>query len=152
LHNEAPADIQKKFEDYFQTKERTSLFYLAPEDQIVSVLPGATFNTEFRVTSDAYFEIVKLLGFGFKHGDPTTPVLFKFKLTEYASGRSLMTDYVRGEDGWGSAQYPFIPYESYLLERDYRIKLELINVDIALTGDFYLTMIGRRIPFPAQVV
>jgi hypothetical protein len=150
LYNEAPAEISKYFEEYFSTKERTSVFFLTTEKALTNILTGTSDNTEFRVTSDAYFEIIKLTAFAHKHGDPTTPAVYEFKLTEYASGRALMPGYVRGELGFGTAQYPFIPYESYLLERDYRIRLDITNLS-AFDGDFYFTLIGRRVPFPEQV-
>lgn len=152
LYNEAPAEIYTKMSEYFQLKERTNLFFLTTEDLTTGLAGLATQNTEFRVTSDAYFEVLKMTAVE----APVSPATFtgyEVTLEEYATGRKLMNDAIRGDQVFGTAQYPFIPFESYLLERDYRIKMALknLNPNAGQTCDYHFCFVGRRIPLPEQV-
>jgi hypothetical protein len=156
LYNEAPLEIYSKMKEYFMLKERTNLFFLTTEDLTTGLtgIGGANNiqTTEFRVTSDAYFEILKMVAVE----TPVSPATFtgyEVILEEYSTGRKLMNSAVRGSNVFGTAQYPFIPFESYLLERDYRLKLTVqnLNPNPAESCDYQFCLIGRRIPYPEQV-
>lgn len=78
---------------------------------------------------------------------------FEVELQEYATGRYLhsrssvtgISDAIWGRNVFGNAQFPFISYESYKLPRDYRLKVDLKNLHGTVAGNFYLTLVGRRL-------
>lgn len=150
MYKEAPQQIWKKFEDFYTTRERANLFFMTTEQNITTLVPGvANAQTfEFRVTSDAFFEALK---FTYATFPPNIPL--DIRLWEYGSGRPFLpaNQRINVDNMFGSAQFPGIPCESYLFERDWRISGDVVN-NGPVNCDVYLTIIGRRVKFPEEVL
>jgi hypothetical protein len=148
IYKEAPIDIYDRFEEYYGDKERSNLFMLTTQQPLLALAPNVATPFEFRVTSDSFFEMIKMTAASDPEGTN-----FDIKLQEFGSGRAFhdAAALIRRNNMWGNAQYPHIPPESYLFERDYRIRGEITNLG-PVDADFYLTMIGRRIKYPEETL
>jgi len=147
-YKEAPTDIFKDFFEYYGDMERSNLFMLTTTEPIASLAAGASVDLEFRVTSDSFFEVMKLTAASYPEN-----VNFETELAEMGSGRRFAPEgaFVDGSLQWGNGNFPHILPESYLFERDYRITGQITNLDAQQEADFYLTMTGRRIKYPEQI-
>jgi len=150
VFKEAPLEIFQKFQSTFLTRERGNVFFLTTQQPIATLVPGAANlqNFEFRMTSDAMFEAIK-----FTYATWPTGVPLDIRMWEYGSGRSFAPTLIRTDinNMFGSAQFPMIPAESYLFERDRRVVGEIVNTG-ALNCDVYLTITGRLIKYPEEVM
>lgn len=150
VYREAPEVVWRKFESYYAQRERTNLFFLTTELPITALVPGVANaqNFDFWTTSDAYFEAIKLTYATFP---PNTAL--DIRLWEFGSGRTFLPANTRTDinNMWGNSQFPSIPPESYLFDRDYRLRGDVVNTDVA-NCNVFLTIIGRRIKYPEEVM
>ncbi|MGI0149839.1 MAG: hypothetical protein ACREDF_09960, partial [Thermoplasmata archaeon] len=69
---------------------------------------------------------------------------FEFKLIEKATGRALMTDFVRVENGFGNAELPFIFFEPMYFESGKKIILRIRKV-VANADTIWPTFSAQKI-------
>jgi len=147
MYKDAPVEIFSDFFEYYGDKERSTLFMLTTEEPILQLAGGASVDIEFRVTSDSFFEVMKMTR-------ATCPenADFEMLLREFGSGKSFSPENspVNGSLQWGDGNFPHILPESYLFERDYRILGTLTNLE-NVPVNYYFTMTGRRIKYPEEV-
>ena len=136
---ESPPDIQMAFRNYYRRKERTSVYFFTTD--AAAVIPAgsvATLNFPARNTDEADLEIFKLTAaFDFP---------FEFRIRETSTNKTLSDGFVRVEDGFGTAFFPKILPESWLIERNFQVIVEARNLAAApLDNNIFLTFTGRRI-------
>lgn len=150
VYKEAPLEVFQKFQSAFTIRERSNVFFLTTQQPIATLIPGVANaqQFEFRMTSDAMFEAMK-----FTYATWPTGVPLDIRMWEYGSGRSFTPNNIRTDINniFGSAQFPGIPPESYLFERDYRVQGEVVNNGL-INCDVYLTITGRMIRYPEEVL
>jgi len=138
---ESPPDVQEKFREMYERKERTTAYFLTTDvtPVVLPVALGATpFVAPIRNTDEADFEVFKLMAVS------TGP--FEFRLRDRASNRTIMNQFVHQTQGMGLGTVPFIFQESWLIERNYQVDLELINLTAPLVENtIFFTMAGRRL-------
>jgi len=140
-HMEAPPDVQEDIRKKFKQRERTTAYWLTPDGG-----PGFTVPADgslvdqaaplFVADDEADTEVFKITAF--------STGAFEFRLRELASNRFLMNEFVRFENGWGTAQFPFVFQESLLIERNYKVAVEVRD----LSGEdntIFLTFWCRRL-------
>lgn len=150
VYREAPLEIWKKFETYYTQKERTNLFFLTTEQPINNLVPGVANAAlfDFWMTSDSFFEAIK-----FTYATVPANHPLDIRMWEFGSGRSFLRANTRTDinNMWGSAQFPSIPPESYLFDRDYRVSGDIVNTGL-VNCDVYLTITGRKVKYPEETM
>lgn len=140
-HMEAPPDVQEDIRKKFKQRERTTAYWLTPDGGPGFTVPagGALVDQAaplFVADDEADTEVFKVTTFS------TGP--FEFRLRELASNRFLMNDFVRVENGWGTAEFPFVFQESLLIERNYKVAVEVRDLSGA-NNTIFLTFWCRRL-------
>jgi hypothetical protein len=138
----SPADVTKRYNDYYKNRPVTSPFFWTTE-QLASVSgpAGTELDFDIRITDDAdtvWFKMTSVSQFP-----------FEFKIIEKATGRALMTDFVRVENGFGSAELPFIFFEPIYFEAGKKLILRIRKVvanDDIIWPTFSAQKIFRSIP------
>lgn len=139
--NEAPPDVQQDMRKKFSTRERTTAYWLTPDGGPGFTVPagGQLINQNapvFVADDEADTEAFKLTVF--------STGSFEFRLRELASNRTLSNDFVRVENGMGTAQFPFVFQETLLIERNYKVALEVRDLSGA-DNTIFATMWCRRL-------
>lgn len=139
--NEAPPDVQEKMIEYFQKRERTNVYFLTTLND-VNLLAGQALtgpaSPVFEATDEADTEVIKLSAVS--DGD------FEFSLREQRNNRTLSNNPIINTSGWGTAQFPFILQETFLIERNYDVSFEVTDLSGA-PNDIFTTMTARRLYF-----
>lgn len=134
---ESPPDVYEKMFQYFGRKERTNVYFLTTD---VATQIGAGVGTELvataRVTDEADFEMFKITSV---HDGP-----YEFMLRNRSNGRALMSDFIHVDLGTGTAEFPFILPEPWLVERNYQVEIVFRNLQAGANNVFF-TMTGRRL-------
>lgn len=69
---------------------------------------------------------------------------FEFNLRDVDTGRTLSNKPIHVDNGWGTAQFPFYLSDTWLLERNKELKLEMTDLSGA-DNTVYATLAGRRL-------
>jgi hypothetical protein len=145
-HHESPFEIQKKFLAQFGQSERAYSYFLVPEEtrfngDIAPIPIAGSATYRFAADSEADAILQKTMVFS----DPVGAE-FDFTLRERTTNRLIMTDRVRGFAGWGNSEFPFRLADSYLLERQKDLILEVDNLSGEETR-FFFTLACLRVHY-----
>lgn len=140
-HRESPPDVQAEIRKHFMMKERTTHYWLTTKGGAFTVPGGATLLApvsapQFEADDEADTEVFKITA--------RSTGAFEFRLRERASNRTLMNEFVRVENGWGTAQFPFVFQESLLIERNYDVFLEVRDLS-GQDNTIFATLHCRRL-------
>lgn len=140
-HKESPPDVQEEIRSYFQHKERTTHYWLTTKGGFFALGPGESLinNTApiMEADDEADTEVFKITSFS---DGP-----FEFRLRELASGKTISNDFIRVENGWGNAEFPFVFQESLLIERNYDIAVDVRDLSGLSENRIFLTFHARRL-------
>jgi hypothetical protein len=140
-HREAPPIIAKEIQDRFGDSQRTYSYFLVPNEMETdgTVEPVAiagtkkfTFYSEYESDSELHKFMVASTG------------PFFFTIRELQSGRLIMNTEVNFNAGWGNAEFPFFLPDTYLLEEQQTLIMEVSNTS-GVENFIYPTIAGRRI-------
>jgi len=140
-HKEAPPDVALDLQKIFGQGSRTYAYFLVPNEtnNIGTVTPvGALGTASFIFESDASAdtEVQKLM--------VASTGAFSFTLRERSTNRLLMPNTVHSQNGWGNAEFPFYWADTYLLERQKQLIMDV--VDLSGEENFvYPVMAARRL-------
>jgi hypothetical protein len=140
-HKEAPPDVAVDLDRMFGTGSRTYSYFLTPNetknDGTVTPVTGfgkASFTFESDASADT--EIQKLM--------VAATGQFQFTLRERATNRLLMPNPIVSTNGWGNAEFPFFFADTYLLERQKQVLMDVEDLS-GETNYLYLTAAARRL-------
>jgi len=140
-HKESPPDVQEEIRSFFQHKERTTHYWLTTKGGEIVLTPGQELlNSQapiMEADDEADTEVFKITAFS---DGP-----FEFRLRELASGKTISNDFVRVENGWGNAEFPFVFQESLLIERNYDIAVDVRDLSGLSQNRIFLTFHARRL-------
>lgn len=140
-HKEAPPDVALDLERMFGFGSRTYAYFLVPNetasDGTVAVLAGnGTKSYTFESDASADTEVQKLM--------VAASGAFSFTLRERATNRLLMPNTVHSQNGWGNAEFPFYWADTYLLERQKQVIMDI--TDLSGSDNYiYPVMAARRL-------
>jgi hypothetical protein len=138
-NKEAPYEVYEKMYQTFGRKERTNVYFQTTDDAaVIPAVVGSLLNSPSRVTDEADFEIFKITS--------SSTGAYEFRLRVAANSRPLSNDFVLVDGGTGSAEFPFIFQEPWLVERNHSIMVEFRNL-IAGANTVFFTMTGRRLHY-----
>lgn len=129
-------------------KGRISWPYWYTTDTDVRLLGGESREFDIRMTDEADVEIVKMTHF--------SDFPFLWRLQEKAGKRFLdssgpgvggVIGGVHSDFGWGDGEFPFIPFESLYLERNYKLILQLSNSLTSNANRIFATLSCRKIAY-----
>lgn len=140
-HKEAPPDVALDLERMFGYGSRTYSYFLVPNetqnDGTVAVLAGSgTKSYTFESDASADTEVQKLM--------VAATGAFSFTLRERATNRLLMPNTVHSQNGWGNAEFPFYFADTYLLERQKQVIMDITDLSGA-DNYIYPVMAARRL-------
>lgn len=135
-HREAPPEVQMKFRDMYQRKERTQVYFLTTDAPVVLAGGATNVQVPIRNTDEGDMEVFKL------SASSTGP--FSFRIRERANNRTLSNEVVHSADGWGTGQFPFVFPETWVIERNFQVILELNDLSGAPNTIFF-TLAGRKL-------
>jgi hypothetical protein len=145
---QAPQDVRTKIQNRFGMKERTLTYMLTTNQAQTAIAAATRTRAEFIVPSDYPLELMKMT----VATDPAN-VDFDFELIDYSSGRRYSAENLRISRalGWGNAQYPHIPFESFFLPRNYRLQIDYWHTGVGAT-DFFFTLTGAKTMIPQEMI
>lgn len=140
-HKEAPPDIALDLQRIFGQGSRTYAYFLVPNETnnlgtVTAVAANGTATFTFESDASADTEVQKLM--------VASTGAFSFTLRERATNRLLMPNTVHSQNGWGNAEFPFYWADTYLLERQKQILMDVTD----LSGEenfIYPCMAARRL-------
>ncbi len=142
-HKEAPPDVALDLQKTFGQGGRTYAYFLTPNEtkQDGTVTPvGANLTASFTFESDASAdtEIKKLMA--------KSTGAFSFTIRERDTNRLLMpiNGNIHSQNGWGNAEFPYILPDTYLLERQKQLIVDVTDLS-GSTNYIYMTMAARRL-------
>jgi len=140
-HKESPPDVQEEMRSYFMHKERTTHYWLTTKGGSFVLTAGQELLNNLapimEADDEADTEVYKITSFS---DGP-----FEFRLRELASGKTISNDFVRVENGWGNAEFPFVFQESLLIERNYDIAVDIRDLSGLQQNRIFLTFHARRL-------
>jgi len=140
-HKEAPPDVALDLEKTFGFGSRTYSYFLVPNETksdgtVTAVTGNGTSSFTFESDASADTEVQKLM--------VSSTGAFTFTLRERATNRLLMPNAVHKDNGFGYAEFPFIFPDTYLLERQKQVIMDV--TDLSGSSNFiYPVMAGRRL-------
>ena len=140
-HKEAPSDVALDLERMFGFGSRTYSYFLVPNETIsdgtvTPVVGNGTGSFTFESDASADTEVVKLM--------VAATGAFTYTLRERATNRLLMPNPVHSNNGWGNAEFPFFNADTYLLERQKQVIMDV--TDLSGNSNFiYPVMAARRL-------
>jgi hypothetical protein len=140
-HKEAPPDVGQEVNKKFGDGWRTHSYFLVPKEYEQTgeppVIPanGSTVFT-FDMDNDAHTDLHKLMY--------SATGAFQFQIRERDMNRTLGNGPIQVLSGWGNAEFPFYFADSYLLERNKQLLVEIDDLS-GNDNTIYLTMAGRRL-------
>lgn len=142
-HREAPPDIALDIAKKFVHVWRTFSYFLvaketASDGSITPVGAGLSETFTFQSDSNADTDIMKLM--------VSSTGTFNFTLRERATNRLLMNDVITSTSGFGNAEFPFLLADTYLLERQKELLLEVTDTS-GSPNTIFVTMAGRRLQY-----
>lgn len=140
-HKEAPPDVALDIARKFGQGDRSYSYFLVPNETandgtVTSVAGLGTANFTLESDASADTEIQKLMF--------SSTGNFTFTIRERSTNRLLMNDVVHVQNGWGNAEFPFYPADTYLLERQKQLIVAVTDLS-GSTNFIYLTAAGRRL-------
>lgn len=140
-HKEAPPDVALDLAKIFGQGSRTYSYFLTPNETksdgtVVPLSSGQTTSFTFESDASADTEIQKLM--------VSATGAFSFTFRERATNRLLMPKPVHKDNAWGYSEFPFVFPDSYLLERQKQIIMEVTDLSLA-QNYIYPVMAGRRL-------
>ncbi len=140
-HKEAPPDVALDLARMFGFGSRTYSYFLVPNETksdgtIASIASGGTGSVTFESDASADTEVQKLM--------VASTGAFSFTLRERATNRLLMPNTVHSQNGWGNAEFPFYWADTYLLERQKQVIMDITNLS-GETNFIYPVMACRRL-------
>jgi len=103
---------------------------------VTPVVANGTATFTFESDASADTEVQKLM--------VSSTGAFSFTLRERATNRLLMPNTVHSQNGWGNAEFPFYWADTYLLERQKQILMDV--TDLSGSQNFiYPVMAARRL-------
>jgi hypothetical protein len=143
------------FEEAVKKKElmygsgRISFPYFYTTDTDVRLAAGASFSFDIRLTDEADVEIFKLM----RRAD--FPFLWRieektgtrFLDSAGAVGVAGAPNGVHSDFGWGDAEFPFFTFESMYYERNFKVKLVLVNALAGQDNTIHATLACRKITY-----
>ena len=140
-HKEAPPDVALDLQKKFGFGSRTYSYFLSPNETkvdgtVTPVVGNGTSTFTFEADASADTEIQKLM--------VKSTGAFKFTLRERATNRLLMPNSVHSTNGWGSNFFPFYFDDTYLLERQKQLLMDVTDLS-GSTNYLYLAMAARRL-------
>ena len=140
-HKEAPPDIAVELNRIFGYGSRTYAYFLVPngtanDGTVTPVAANGTASFTFESDASADTEVQKLM--------VASTGTFSFTLRERATNRLLMPNTVHSQNGWGNAEFPFYWADTYLLERQKQVIMDV--TDLSGSENFiYPVMACRRL-------
>jgi hypothetical protein len=140
-HKEAPPDVALDLERIFGFGSRTYSYFLVPNETksdgtVTPVTGNGTASFIFESDASADTEVQKLM--------VAATGAFTFTLRERATNRLLMPNPVHSNNGWGNAEFPFFHADSYLLERQKQLIMDVTDLS-GSTNYIYPVMAARRL-------
>jgi hypothetical protein len=140
-HKEAPPDVALDLEKIFGFGSRTYSYFLVPNETksdgtVTPVTGNGTASFTFESDASADTEVLKLM--------VASTGAFTFTLRERATNRLLMPNAVHSNNGWGNAEFPFFHADTYLLERQKQIIMDVTDLS-GSTNYIYPVMAARRL-------
>ncbi len=140
-HKEAPPDVALDLERTFGFGSRTYSYFLVPNETkidgtVTPVVGNGTGSFTFESDASADTEVKKLM--------LKSTGAFSYTLRERATNRLLMPNAVHSQNGWGNAEFPFFPADTYLLERQKQVIMEVTDLS-GSTNYIYPVMGARRL-------
>ena len=141
-HKEAPPDVQQMMREKFKNKERTTTYWLTTKNGAFTLAAGAELVNSaapiIEADDEADSEVFKITA--------VSTGEFEFRLREIATNRFISNEFVRKENGWGDAEFPFVFQETLLIERNYDVAVDIRDLSGA-PNTVYLTTHCRRLWF-----
>lgn len=140
-HKEAPPDVAIDLEKMFGYGSRTYSYFLVPNETksdgaVTPVTANGTASFTFESDASADTEVKKLM--------VKSTGAFTFTLRERATNRLLMPNPVHSQNAWGNAEFPFYWADTYLLERQKQIIMDV--TDLSGSNNYiYPVMAARRL-------
>lgn len=143
-HKEADPDVSVAMTDQVGDGDKPYSYFLAPEENDpttgAGVVVPANGTRKFTFQSDAHSdtEITKWMGIS------TGP----FTVLEFDNSKNkfLMSDVVHSDNAFGNAEFPFIPADSFLLERQKYLIMTVKDIS-GNPNTVTLAAAGRRLTF-----
>lgn len=133
----SPASVSKRYNDYYKNRPVTMPFFWTTEQLGAVAGPiGTEIDFDIRITDDADTVWYKMTS--------VSQFPFEFKLIEKANGKEWMTDFVRVENGFGSAELPFLFFEPPYLEAGKKMILRIRKV-VADPDTIWATFASQKI-------
>lgn len=138
-HRESAPDVQEEFRKLYQRKERTTAYFLTTDLPVVLPASAAVTTFQIRNTDEADFEAFKITA--------TSTAPFAYRLRDRANDRTLSNGFVHQFDGAGNGFVPFVlsSAETWLIERNYQVEVDFINLVPLATNTVFFTLSGRRL-------
>lgn len=142
-HKEAPPQVAKDLAEQFGGGWRTYSYFLTPKETkadgtVTAVAASGIASFTFDMDRNADTDLHKLM--------VASTGAFKFTIRERATNRFIMNGEVHSAMGWGNAEFPFYFADSYLLERDKQLLVDVTDLSAA-ENSIYLTMAGKRLQY-----
>ena len=143
-HKDADPDVALKMQSVFGQGERTYSYFLAPlENDDTTGLPptlpaNGTLTLSMQSDAGADTELKKFMAAS------TTGGAFTVNIFDRSKNKFLMNDVVVNTETFGNAEFPFIPADSFLLERQKYLLFYLTDLSGA-DNVVYLAAAGRRL-------
>ncbi len=142
-HKEAPPDVALDLQKHFGQGSRTYAYFLTPNETrddgtVVAVSGNGTGRFTFESDASADTEIKKLMA--------SSTGAFTFTIRERDTNRLLMpiNGNIHSQNGWGNAEFPYIFPDTYLLERQKQLIVDVTDLS-GSTNYIYMTMAARRL-------
>jgi len=138
---DAKPDIDVLIGDSIGRRWRTNTYFLVPKEVdkfgIPPTLAGnGSARRTFVMDNDADTSIMKLMA--------VSTGAFSFRIKEEDTNRELSNGTLHSDNGWGTADFPFFLSDSWFIERNKRLFVDITDLTGA-NNVIYLTMAGRRL-------
>ncbi len=142
-HKEAPPEVAMEIVKKFDRGWRTYSYFLVPletdsQGDITAVGANATVTFTLESDDDADTSLQKLMA------DSTGA--FTFQIRERSTNRTLGNGVIHNQNGWGTAEFPFLFADTYLLERKKQLLIEVTDIS-GNTNTVRLGAAGRRLQY-----
>ena len=140
-HKESPPEVAEDIRQKFGMNQRTYSYFLVPKETLSdgSVIPvPGNGSTSFTLESDASAdtEIQKFLA--------VSTGTFTARIRERDTDRYLSNDILNSNEMFGDAEFPFLPADTYLLERQKQLLVEVTDTS-GSPNSIYICAAGRRL-------
>jgi len=142
-HHEAPADLAADYVRRNDYGRKDYSYFMAPWEYGQNGVPtalGANASTTFTFDQDdnADMEIRKFM--------MTSTGAFTYELEERDTRRTIMTGRIHSANGWGNAEFPFYPGDTYLLQRKKQLLLKVTDIS-GSENSIFATLGGIRFQY-----